>query len=270
MRLTKFIKEKLAFPLTFGVTEQAEKFRNKLVLTSLKVVSVTDAKSQNLAVDVARDIRSWVADVEKKRVELTKPLLTAQRKIKALADDHCAPLIQEIARLEKLTDIFQAQEQKRVEDETRRQQEAIRVAELDRLAKATQAMLAQQEADRAAAEAKNKAQRIEAQRSADAAKAQQESAAEAVRASRALIVAPLPEVTKTAGLAVTNNVKRVITDKDALFKAHPEFFSVEPRLSIINDRCFPNDLKASKDNPDTTSIPGLTMFYATESVVRKW
>lgn len=236
MKLTKFIKEKFAFPLTFGVTEQAEKFRNKLVLTSRKVASVTDAKSQNLAVDIARDIRSWVADVEKKRVELTKPLLAAQRKIKALADDHCEPLNQEQGRLERLVSDFQAQERKRVEEEERKQQEELKVA-----------LKAQNEAEQNG-----------------------QDVSELKQIVQAALAVPLPAPAKASGVATREVVKWIVTDKAALFKARPELFSVEIRPSAVNAVCFPNDLKASFYSPDTTSIPGLAMWFATESVVRKW
>lgn len=122
------IRQVIELPPQFSVTAESEQERNELALRGREILSVTTSTEQNSAVEAARDLRSYVKGVEIMRKALTDPLLTAQRRLKALADDHCAPLIDEQGRIENLVSRYQEAERKRVAEE-----EAKRRVEIERL-----------------------------------------------------------------------------------------------------------------------------------------
>ena len=173
----KLIKETIQLPDIFGSTSDVEDKRNELVLASRAVTAVTNATQQDAAVAAARDIRTWVKQVEAARVEITKPLLDAQRKIKTLADDHCAPLIEEQKRVERMVTSFQEAEARRVAAE----EEARRVA----FEKAEKARIEAEEKARKAAE------RATTEAGLEKAIKLEEKATAAAEVANAVIAAPI-------------------------------------------------------------------------------
>lgn len=270
MKLTTFIKEKFVLPKSTTLDDSALVRRDEMVLRSQSIPAVVDAKSLDRAVACARDIRTEVKDVKAAGLALRRPLTEAAARIKAVEDEYLTPLLEEQSRVERLYTDFQQAEARRVAEEERKQAELRRKAEAERLAKEEEARKAQEAAERAAAEATNKKQRLAAEKLAAEARQRQEQADAAAQQSQAIIQAPLPAATKAAGMATKRVVKWVITDENALFKARPELFKREVKPAAINAVCFPNNLEASEANPDTTSVPGLKLWYAYESVTKKW
>lgn len=221
----ELIKETITLPEMFGSTADVEEKRNELVLNSRKVTTVVNAEQAEAAVANARDIRTWVKEVEAARVVLTKPLLEAQRKIKALADDHCAPLIEEQKRVERLYTTFQEAEQRRVAAEEQKRREAFEEAERLRI-----------EAEEAARKA---AEGIKTEKQLEAALKKEEVAIAAATKANEIIMAPLPEANRAVGATLKKVLRWEVTDLNALVKARPDLCKIEAKPSAIQATCVP-------------------------------
>lgn len=97
-----------------SISSEAEDNRNELALAALKVQSIATADDNEIARNIAVEIRNYLKSVESTRTTLTKPLLDSQRQLKRLSDDHIAPLTVELSRLERLATTFLQAEQARV------------------------------------------------------------------------------------------------------------------------------------------------------------
>lgn len=96
-----------------SITSEAEETRNNLATDGLAIKQVTNAAENTQARDVAVAIRNHLKEVEASRTQLTKPLLDGQRMLKKVADDHVAPLVAILDRLERLATVFAVEEQAR-------------------------------------------------------------------------------------------------------------------------------------------------------------
>lgn len=110
----KLIKEIIQLPQIYSVPESAEEDRNRLAQLSLEITNIATESDNKSAREIAVRIRQHLKEVESARTHLTKPLLDAQRLLKALADDHITPLKDELARLERLGTAYLKAEQDRV------------------------------------------------------------------------------------------------------------------------------------------------------------
>lgn len=245
--MISLIKESITLPAMFGITADVEEKRNSLVLASAAIKTVATAQDQAMAVNAARNIRTWLKEVEAARVALTKPLLDTQRQLKALADDHCQPLLEEQRRVERLVTSFQESEQRRVRAEEQARAEAIAKAERERIA-----------AEELAREAYDN---LQTQEQLNQAIAVEDEAKAATAVSDAIIAAPLPEVNKAKGAATRRVMRWEVTDINALVKARPDLCKIEAKASAIQAVCVPE-----MPNPP----PGLRLYWENQTSIRSY
>lgn len=243
----QLIKQKITLPSLFGITSDVEEKRNELILASKEVTAITNPAEQENAVIAAREIRTWLKKVEAARVKLTKPLLDTQRQLKALADDHCAPLLEEQKRVERLVTAFQEAEQRRVAEEERKRREAYEKAEQERIAA--------EEAARKAAEKVNTDKQL-----ATALKKEEIATAAAAKVQD-ILAAPMPEARKATGAATREVLRWEVTDLNALVKARPDLCKIEPKASAIQATCVPG-------MPNLP--PGLKLWWEKQTSIRSY
>lgn len=232
------VKETINLPALYSVTAEAEEQRNQIALRGVAVTAVASAADNEAAGAVVRDIRAYVKSVETMRQTLTKPLLEGQRLLKALADDHCAPLIAEQKRIEGLAVAFAQAEARRVAREEEERQAAFRKAEAERIA-------AEEKARKLAEKANTEKQQVAAIRAAQAAEAK---AAEVAQ----VIAAPMPTVAKTKGQQIRRELRVEVTDIRALAAARPDLVKMEPNLVGIKATLVP-------ESPNLP--PGLKLWW---------
>lgn len=238
-----------------------------LVIAELeKIIRVTNAEEQNLAVETLTKGKKILKDVEAVRVELKKPVTALGKAIETLASSFSDPLQLKLNEKLKLVSVFQTQEAERVRlEEIERQrkiQEALRAEEENKrkLAEAQRLAAEQAERDRLAAVAVEELRKAteaaafaagqpvpvalveDADGQSDigalVAEMNVTAAAETVQQSSANVVAIInaqePEKAKSKGLATKMVWRYRIDNQAAALAAHPELFKVEPRPSAIN------------------------------------
>lgn len=255
------IREAISLPPIFSITGEALEQRNALIVSADKVQCVTSPEQSELCVGCARDIQTYLVEVEKTRKELTAPLLNAQRALKAAADEHLAPLAEQRDRLNNLAGAWAEAERVRVQAEER-----ARAAEIARLEQIrVEAERKALEAQKALSNAPGQADDEEAYREAQEALKQAQIASSA---SQQAITAPLPAPQKASGARTQKKLMYEVTDINALYKARPELCKVEERPSAIQAVCFPPE-SSSVANPDT-SVPGLKLWWENRTSTRRW
>jgi DNA polymerase III alpha subunit (gram-positive type) len=238
----QLVTQVIDLPNYYSVTEEAESVRNEIALSASKVTSVTTAAQNEQAANAVRIIRLHVKEVEDMRQKLTRPLLEGQRLLKALSDDHCAPLLEQKSRLERLAVGFSQAEARRVQEEERIRQAEFRKAEEARLKAEKEAAEKAAKADRASATTKD----------IKAASKAEEKVIAAEAAVQAVIAAPLPEVSKSRGQQTKKVMCFEVTDLNALVAARPDLCKIEAKASAINAVC----------KPDMVNVPpGLRLWY---------
>jgi hypothetical protein len=243
----QLINESIQLPEIFGSTSNVEEKRNQLVLDSLAVTCVTDATQQDCAVAAGRAIRTWLKEVESARVNIIAPMLDAQRKISALAKDHCAPLIEEQKRLERMVTSFLEAEARRVAAEN----EARRVA----FEKAEKARIEAEEKARKAAE------RATTDAGLEKAIKLEEKATTAAKVANAVIASPIPTSHRATGTTLRRVLKWEVTDINALVTARPDLCKIEPKASAIQSTCIP-------EMPNKP--PGLKLWWENTTSIRSF
>ena len=239
MQLTN---EAITLPENYSVPIDATTFRDGLLVESSAIVLVGDAQTQDRATNMGREIQKHLKEVEEARQDLTVPLLTAQRRLMELKQEHCAPLEAEKKRLGGLVSGFQLAEAQRVLDEERQRNAEIMRLEDEREAARKAALKAVADAAATADTASEIA--------ADVALAQaQENLAQAEAQTYTAIVAPLPEPVKAVGASTKMKLCHEVTDIHALYKARPELCEIKVKPSAVNAIC-----KA------TDKIPGLKLW----------
>ena len=234
--MNSLIKETISLPERYSVTGDAEEARNELALAANRVVAVADAGSNEVAGQVVRNIRAYVKAVEAVRTSITKPLFDAQKLVKSLADDHCAPLLAEQQRIERLAVGFAQAEARRVAREEEERQAAYRKAEAERAALEEKARLLAEKAN-------TEKQQITAIKTAQAAEAK---AAEVAT----VLATPPPVAAKSKGQQTKRVLKYEVTDIRALYAARPELCTIEEKASAIKAVCVPE-----------LPVPGLRLWY---------
>ena len=240
--------------------------RDGVIAELEKIIQVTSADEQNLAVEILTKGKKILKDVEAVRVELKKPVTALGKAIETLASNFSDPLQLKLNEKLKLVSVFQTAEAERVRlEEIERQrkiQEAIRLEEEHKrkLAEAQRLAAEQVERDRLAAVALESS-RLAAELVAKAtgqpvpvapvedsdgqsdisalvAEMAVTAAAETVQQSSAAVVAIInavePEKAKSKGLATKMVWRYRIDNQAAALADHPELFKVEPRPSAIN------------------------------------
>lgn len=233
------INEEIGYlpPANYSITEQAKQDADLLALKSAEIVAIVDKDSNAAGGIVVREMRTYCKSVESMRTALTRPLLEGQRLLKSLADEHTAPLLAEIKRIEKMGTAFLEAENNRVLAEQKKQREEFEAAQREQFRLADIARKAAEEGGRLA--------QFEAKRNLEFAKAE----------TAAIIATPEPEAVRARGQSLKQVLKYEVTDIYALVKARPDLCKIEEKASAINATCHPN-----------MKIDGLRLWFENKSV----
>ncbi len=237
MNLVK--QEPQALPL-LSISEAAEEFRNRLALAARTVTAITDNASNLAARNAAVSIREHLKEVEAERTRLTKPLLAGQRTLKALADDYCSCLQDELSRLERLAATFLEAEKARVARE-----------QADQDAKLASLLQEQATLAAAAAVAANGVQTEEQLAAAIEIEAKARETAVAVQTA---VAQPLPREERARGQSSRQVMEYTITDLESLRKAKPDCVRLVESRAMIQELCCPGD-----------GTPGITCWYVNKA-----
>jgi len=232
----QLVTQTIQLPERYTLPPPTEESRNDLALRALSITAIATADENEAAGEIVRDIRRYLKDAEAARVVLSKPLLEAQRQLKALVDDHVAPLVTEQRRVEALAVGFAQAEARRVAREEEERQAAFRKAEAERLA-------LEEKARKQAEKANTEKQQVAAIKTAQAAEA-------AAAVVAAVVAAPPPSVAKSKGQQTKKVLKYEVTDVRALYAARPELCTLEAKASAINAVCVPE-----------LPVPGLRLWW---------
>ncbi len=232
----KLIEETIVLPAQYSATAESEELRNALVLKSRKVTQITTASENAEAGQAVRNLRTHIKGVEAVRVELTKPLLEGQRLLKALADDHCSPLKDEVARVEALATNYMEAEQRRVAAAEALRRKQFEEAEAKRIAAEEAARKAAEKMTTPAGLAK--AEKLEAKAIASEA------------AVQTIIAQPRPEMIKAKGQSMKQVLKYEVLDIRAVYAARPELCTIEIKPSAVLSTCVPE-----------FPVPGMKLWY---------
>lgn len=234
--MSNLIREVITLPELFTIRADAEEARNALALRSRAITVIATAEANQVARTVAVELRTYLKKVEEMRVELTAPLLAAQRLLKTLSDDHVTPLQDELQRLERLATTFLEAENRRVAaaEETRRL--AFEKAERERIA-----------AEEAARKA---AQRMQTEAGMGKALAAEEKAIAATAKVNAIVMAPLPKVNRASGQSMRKKLCYEVLDIKKIYAARPELCTLEIKASAVQACCVPE-----------APVPGLRLYW---------
>jgi hypothetical protein len=240
--------------LAVGTTHDADEASRSLVSRASTITSVTTLQDQDVAVSIARDIRTYVSQVAKARVVLTQPLDRVKARCIEVEREHTGPLVEAQRKLERMVTDFQLAELRRVAEEDRKRREEL--AKLEQGRRALEAKAAAAAATARTAKQEKRAAEMEAEANLASLRAQ-----EALRA-------PPPEVVKPKGMAVRRDVKWRCDDVRKLYAARPELCNLEPKAGAIRAVCFPTQ-EATEIAPDTTTVPGLALWWETNASTRR-
>ncbi len=258
---TKAVTQVQTTPLTIeSVSLAVEKYKSDINKTEqqrteiLKLCSlITTVPTSQVELEVAtnrvREIARLEKLVETTRKAVKEPVRILASRVDEIAEAFCAPLLVEKERLngdpkkgtKGLIGIYIAQEEERVKKE----QEAL---DAERRQKEKEAADAAREQERLANLAKPQPKKEVA---AEVKVEQTKTALRQVQA--AVVVAP----SRASGLTVKHPIDFEITDDAALYAVRPEFFTLEPRRSVIKAAINKN-----------TKLPGLRVWEETKTSVR--
>lgn len=211
--------------------------RFEALIRAQSVLSVSDDLDAEEASDALRLLTQLAKQVEAARVEVGKPVLELTRKINATAKDFIGEVLEEKARLEGILGTFQAAQERKA-DAARR--------------------LAQDEANRFAADAARAQHAVEQAVSATEIERSQQAAAELeVKAIEARVAVAAIAAIRPEGVAVRSLWKFEVTDINALFKARPDLCVIEPNNANIRAQI-----------PYNQSLPGLRIWQESKASVR--
>lgn len=123
-----------------GITERVD----KIVASAGRAPPCTSDTIAGQCGDLIKMARAVTAEIDGTRERLNRPLLTAQRSLKAKADAIGAPMVDAVNGLRKSLDTFMAEERRKADEARRKAEEQARAAE----------RAAREEHDRQVAEAK--------------------------------------------------------------------------------------------------------------------
>ena len=132
-----------------AINPEVEKLKAELLANSKSLLTISDDMTRDIAILTASELKSHLAAVEKDRVALKEPFLTAGRMIDSAAKTHVTELETELKRLNNLAGAYEAEKQRLA-----RIAEQQRAAEEARLAR--EKMAAEREAARLEEEARKK------------------------------------------------------------------------------------------------------------------
>ncbi len=206
--------------------------RQEYIENADAIKSVTTAEQNTDAGELVVAIRKHVKTIESMRAERTRPLLDAQKILKAFYDSHTETLQSEINRLQSLGKAYIESENKRVEAEEKKRREDFEEAQ--------RVQFALDDAARKAAESGSTVNQMLANRKLETAKAN----------VQAIIATPEPEANRAKGQTLKKKLCFEVTDILALVKARPDLCDIQPKKSAINAVCGVN----------LPPIPGLRLW----------
>ena len=216
--------------VSIQIVPAAFTMRQDVLDDSATIITVTTPVTQKAAVEAARAIASLLKAVETSRKEAKAPVLDLGQRIDATAKEFIKDVLAEEARLKRLlTDYEIEQRRLAMEAERKRQEEErkLRAAEEARLAEIRRR---EEAARRDAMMAETEAQRIAAERAQAAAAAERVVAAAAART----VVAPVPiQPVKAAGTIVRDEWNFEVTDLAAFAAAHPELVEITVKRAAV-------------------------------------
>jgi len=219
-----------------SISAESEEHRNKLVLAAKTVTSITDNQTNLAARNAAVSIRECLKETEAERVRLNTPLLRGQRTLKAMSDEFCEPLVQELDRLERLAAAFMEDEKQRVARESAEQDSKLaRLLQEQTVAAAASAQAASNITNEAELA---RALEIEAK------------ARETALAVQTAVAVPLPKEERARGQSSRQVLRWECTDIVALYNARPDLVKLTPSASLIQELCVPE-----------CPVPGLKMWW---------
>lgn len=215
--------------VSIQIVPAAFTLRQDVMDDSATIITVSTPATQKAAIEAARAIASLLKAVETSRKEAKAPVLDLGQRIDAAAKEFIKDVLAEEARLKRmLTDYEIEQRRLAMEAERKRQEEErkLRAAEEARLAEIRRR---EEAARRDAMMAENEAQRIAAER-AQAAAAAERAAAAAARP----IAAPAPiQPVKAAGTIVRDEWNFEVTDLAAFASAHPDLVDITVKRAAV-------------------------------------
>lgn len=229
------------------VTARGESFKIEALSKTKAVTEVTDAFTQQRAINAVAIAKGLMKEVQQSREEVKRPIIDIGKEIDKVAVEFCMPLTFEVTRIELLIAEFQRSEADRIEGEKqsrlaqqlKEQQETLRLQReqqeaTDRLAKAT---------TKAARELAEKTAHEIAVQQAELEINQQE------QASNEITTAP-----KVEGGSVRKTFDFEVVDIAALYAKHPDCVKMEPKkreIAVLIEAC-------QRSHPSgPINIPGL-------------
>ena len=218
-----------------AIAPSAAIVRDDAIAAAGWIARVASQAQFGAAVEALKSLRSIAKAVEASRTAIKAPVLEIGKKIDQTAKTFLAEVDVEITRLTGLMTQWEIEqrriaadaERQRQEEERRKQaEEAARMAEIRRQqeAAARAEMLANTQAERAAAES----QRVAAEQAA----AVQQAAAVERQANLPVVIEP----PKVAGTVVRESWTFEVTDLKAFAQAHPDFVEITVKRGIVLEK----------------------------------
>lgn len=293
--MSELINQVITLPATVDIQERMIHRKETLLRQAEAIPAIlTSEEIANQAGMTARELQTAIRGVEKLAKSERDKLNTVCDAIIRAEREHCAPLKAVLTRLNTAIAEYGEAERRRMETEEKARAESIAEAERKRLEAIESARLELERAQKAIADAKAAANvldgkieteadlnaRIEAgkalettamQTEYEAHLASERLQAEAEAAQRAVMVAPVPVEHKVAGVALRKELCYRVVDEAQLYRSNPHLFSrPEIKASAIKSTCFPQSPKASAAKPDTTSYPGLAVWFEMRASTRSF
>jgi hypothetical protein len=224
-----------------AINPEGTAFKLEYLAKSQPIVLVEDDHDRDLVIILAAQIKTHLSAVEKERVAIKEPFLTAGRAIDAAAKSHVTELEAELRRLNGLAGAYESEKQRlaRIVEQQRAAEEA-RLAREKMAAERETARLEEEARRKAAALAAKgkeptdaqKAKNLEAQLDADEKREALEADARRVQEERTLALQQQAE-TKPTGASLRTELEVTITDIHALYKKEPACVKLTADISMI-------------------------------------
>jgi DNA repair exonuclease SbcCD ATPase subunit len=224
-----------------AINPEGEKLKLELIAVSREVIFVTTDSGRDIAIQTAASIKAHLASVEKERVAIKEPFLTAGRAIDAAAKAHVTELETELRRLNNLAGAYEAEkqrlahiaEQQRAAEEARltrekaaAEREAARLAEEARKKEEAAAAKGRKLTDQQ--KAKQMEEQMEAAEKAEAAEAEERRIA-----TERSIAAQQQAESKPTGASLRTELEVTVTDIRALYAKEPACVKLTADISMI-------------------------------------
>ena len=232
------------------VLSTAVEERSRMIDRLEAIEVVCDHRSNEKAVEIAREAAAMIKGVEKTRTFLNGPLLALQRELNSTAAQFCAPIEAAVRRVNEMLSEFAAQQRRIAEEAEAKKREELRRAEVERQKlldveaerqRAERRRIEQQRAEELK-EAKTKADKeaVEARARREAEAAQARNRQEMLRveadasARRIEVLSSVPAVVRAEGQVTRAVWIFDVVDIKALMTARPDLVTIEASKSAIN------------------------------------